>query len=81
MTLGIAKDGNVPISIFPRWNFLLYGISQLVNHLDKYGNDVWQPRIKAKFIIRTGVGSQRPLHPQFQHIGDFSVRNKENEYN
>ena len=29
-------------------------------------------KIKPKVIIRTGVGSQRPLHPQFQHIGDFS---------
>ena len=25
-----------------------------------------------KIIIRTGVGSQRPLHPQHQHIGDFT---------
>ena len=35
-----------------------------------------QPRLKieqlAKIIIRTSIGSQRPLHPQFQHIGDFS---------
>jgi|TARA_B110000914_G_C15459910_1_gene445315 pyruvate/2-oxoglutarate/acetoin dehydrogenase E1 component len=71
MTLGLAMDGNVPISIFPRWNFLLYGVSQLVNHLDKFkvmsGN-----KLKPKMIIRTGVGSKRPLHPQFQHIGDFS---------
>jgi pyruvate/2-oxoglutarate/acetoin dehydrogenase E1 component len=71
MTLGIAMDGNVPISIFPRWNFLLYGISQLINHLDKF-KIMCGDRIKPKFIIRTGVGSQRPLHPQFQHIGDFS---------
>ena len=28
--------------------------------------------IVPKIIIRTGIGSQRPLHPQFQHIGDFS---------
>ena len=27
---------------------------------------------KVKTIIRTGIGSQRPLHPQFQHIGDFT---------
>ena len=26
----------------------------------------------VKAIIRTGVGSQRPLHPQYQHIGDFT---------
>ena len=71
MTLGLAMDKNVPISIYPRWNFLLYGINQLINHIDKFkvmcGNEI-QPKI----IIRTGIGSQRPLHPQFQHIGDFS---------
>ena len=71
MTLGLAMDRNVHISIYPRWNFLLYGINQLINHIDKFkvmcGNE-----IKPKIIIRTGIGSRRPLHPQFQHIGDFS---------
>ena len=33
MTLGLAMDKNVPISIYPRWNFLLYGINQLINQL------------------------------------------------
>ena len=27
---------------------------------------------KTKAIIRTSVGSQRPLNPQHQHIGDFT---------
>ena len=67
MTLGLAMDKNVPISIFPRWNFLLYGINQLVNHIDKFkimaGSD-----IVPKLIIRTGIGSERPLHPQHQHL-------------
>tara|TARA_B000000565_G_C23727521_1_gene355868 strand:- start:130 stop:666 length:537 start_codon:yes stop_codon:yes gene_type:complete len=71
MSLGLAMDKNVPISIYPRWNFLLYAINQLINHIDKFkvmaGNE-----IVPKIIIRTGIGSQRPLHPQFQHIGDFS---------
>ena len=70
-TLGLSMDGNVPISIFPRWNFILYGMNQLINHIDKFkvmtGN-----KIKPKIIIRTSIGSQRPLHPQYQHIGDFS---------
>ena len=35
MTLGLAMSNNIPISIYPRWNFLLYGVSQLVNHIDK----------------------------------------------
>ena len=36
MSLGLAMDENVTISIFPRWNFVLYGINQLVNHIDKF---------------------------------------------
>ena len=35
ITLGLAMDGNIPISIYPRWNFLLYAVNQLVNHIDK----------------------------------------------
>jgi hypothetical protein len=27
---------------------------------------------KPKVIIRTGIGSERPLHPQHQHVGDFT---------
>jgi len=71
MTVGLALNGNIPISIFPRWNFLLYAINQLINHLDKV-NVMSNNGFKAKAIIRTGIGSQRPLHPQYQHIGDFT---------
>jgi hypothetical protein len=27
---------------------------------------------QCKVIIRTSVGSERPLHPQFQHVGDYT---------
>ncbi|MFL9924137.1 hypothetical protein PQR62_07670 [Herbaspirillum lusitanum] len=71
MTTGMALAGAVPVSIFPRWNFLLCGMSQLINHLDKI--DVMSTGgYKAKAIVRTGIGSQRPLHPQHQHIGDYT---------
>ena len=71
MTIGLAMDDYVPISIFPRWNFLLLSANQLINHLDR------MPKIsnngyKTKVIIRTGIGSERPLHPQYQHVGDFT---------
>jgi len=71
ITNGLAVAGSVPISIFPRWNFLLLGVNQLVNHLDKYSiytHGDYQP----KAIIRTSVGSVRPLNPQIQHSGDFT---------
>jgi pyruvate/2-oxoglutarate/acetoin dehydrogenase E1 component len=71
MTLGLAMDKNVPISIYPRWNFLLYGVNQLINHIDKF-KVMCGRELSPKIIIRTSIGSQRPLHPQFQHVGDFS---------
>ena len=71
ITLGLSMDKNVPISIYPRWNFLLYGINQLINHIDKF-KVMCGKQIVPKIIIRTSIGSQRPLHPQFQHIGDYS---------
>ena len=71
MTTGMALAGLVPVSIFPRWNFLLCGLSQLINHLDKL--DVMASGgYKAKAIVRTGIGSERPLHPQHQHVGDYT---------
>ena len=69
MSTGLALEGFVPISVYPRWNFLLCAISGLVNHLDKY------PLLsdyRPKVIIRTGIGSVNPLDPQWQHKGDFT---------
>ena len=71
ITTGLALNGDIPISIYPRWNFLLLAMNQLINHLDKV-NIMSNNGFDVKAIIRTGVGSQRPLHPQYQHIGDFT---------
>lgn len=71
MCNGLALAGYVPVSVFPRWNFLLLAVNQIVNHLDKFqlmSNGGYCP----KLIIRTGIGSERPLHPQHQHVGDFT---------
>ena len=71
ITNGLAVAGTVPISIYPRWNFLLLTMNQLVNHLDRMPNFSHGEYI-PKVIIRTGVGSERPLNPQAQHVGDFT---------
>lgn len=71
MSIGMALNGTVPISIYPRWNFLLLATNQIVNHLDKISlmSDLpYKPRV----IIRVGIGSERPLHPQHQHVGDYT---------
>jgi len=71
MTNGLAVAGTVPISIYPRWNFLLLAVNQLVNHLDRmkeFSHGEYIPKV----IIRVGIGSVRPLNPQVQHTGDFT---------
>jgi len=71
VSIGYALNGSIPISIFPRWNFLLLATNQLVNHLDKikeYSHNEFIPKV----IIRTAIGSKRPLHPQIQHVGDYT---------
>ncbi len=68
---GMALAGMVPVCIYPRWNFLLLAVNQIVNHLDKIremSDDGYQPKV----IIRTSIGSERPMHPQQQHVGDFT---------
>ena len=72
ISTGLAINGIVPISIYPRWNFLLLATNQLVNHLDKiatYSNREFKPKV----IIRTSIGSKNPLDPQIQHTGDFTL--------
>lgn len=69
MANGLALDGKIPISIYPRWNFLLLGVNQIVNHLDKISEI---SEFKTKVIIRTSIGAERPMHPQHQHVGDFT---------
>ena len=72
ITIGMLMKGYIPISIYPRWNFLLLSLNQLVNHLDKL-NEMTNNHYKSKAIIRTSIGSERPLNPQSQHVGDFTV--------
>ena len=71
MSIGLAIEGYIPISVFPRFNFLLLAVNQLVNHLDKIPV-MTQGKLKPKIIIKTMVGSARPLHPGIQHCGDFT---------
>lgn len=71
MTLGLALGGFTPVSIFPRYNFMLLAISQLVNHIDKIA-EMSQGGYQPRLIIRTGIGATGPLNPGCQHLGDFT---------
>lgn len=71
ISTGLALEGFTPISVFPRWNFLLLAADQLVNHLDKLSM-ITDNSYKPKVIIRVAVGVRFPVDPQEQHVGDFS---------
>ena len=61
---GLALEGFIPISFYPRWDFLLMAAGQLVNHLDKFP---LMSKFRPKVIIRTAVGRSAPLNPGPQH--------------
>lgn len=70
-SIGLALAGRIPVSVYPRWNFLLLAANQLVNHLDRlplYSNGGYVPHV----IIRVAVPSVEPLDPQSQHDADFT---------
>lgn len=67
MSIGLAMTGKKVISIFPRMDFLICAMNQLVNHLDK---NLYE--LKGRVIIRTCVGSTTPMHPGNQHCGNYS---------
>lgn len=72
VSIGMALNGIKPICIFPRWNFLLLATNQLVNHLDKL-KELSASSPQSHVVIRTAVGSESPMNPGPQHIGDFTA--------
>lgn len=71
ISIGLALEGYVPVSVFPRFNFLIIALNQLVNHLDKIPH-ISQGKLKPKVIIKTMVGSVRPFDPGTQHKSNFT---------
>ena len=66
MSIGLALQGYIPVSVYPRMDFLLLAMNQLVNHLDKL-EAMSQGQYKPKVIIRTKVGATKPLNAGPQH--------------
>ena len=68
VSIGLALEGFVPVSVFPRLNFLLCAADMLINHLDKLP---LYSGYRPKVIIRTAVGSKQPLDAGPQHTGNY----------
>lgn len=69
MSFGLALEGYIPVSFFPRWDFLIAAANQLINHLDKAKWLGWDPHV----IIRTAVGWTTPHDQGPQHRQDYTL--------
>jgi len=68
---GLSLEGYVPVSIYPRFNFMMLAINQLVNHIDKM-KEMTKGMLIPKVIVRVAVGASKPLDGGSQHTQDFT---------
>lgn len=71
ISIGLAMNGFIPITVYPRWNFLLLATNQLVNHLDKIPQfSEYRPGV----IVRVAAPDPKSVvDPGPQHTGDFTA--------
>ena len=71
ISIGLALEGYVPVSCYPRFDFLILAMNQLVNHLDKIRKMSFN-EFKPRVIIRTSIGSKVPLDGGVQHTQNYA---------
>ena len=71
MSLGMALNGMFPITCFPRFDFLVCAMNQLINHVDKI-NHITKAQFSPKMIIRVLVGAKMPLDGGEQHTQNYT---------
>jgi len=71
MSIGMAMNGFLPISIYQRMDFLPRAADQIINHLEVM-RDMTDGKFDPKVIIRTTVGSHSPLNVGIQHNKDLT---------
>ena len=72
ISTGLALNGFVPVTCYPRFDFLILSLNQLVNHLDKI-KEMSLGKLNAKVIIRTSIGAKKPLDGGPQHTQDHTI--------
>ena len=66
ISTGMALEGFVTITMYPRFDFFILAMNQLVNHLDKM-NDMSKGDMRPRVIIRVAVGAKNPIDAGPQH--------------
>jgi pyruvate/2-oxoglutarate/acetoin dehydrogenase E1 component len=76
MSIGLALAGFLPISTYPRFDFLILAFNQMINHLDKFPI-ITQGQFIPKVIIRVLVGAKKPLNAGEQHTQNYAKQVKQ----
>jgi pyruvate/2-oxoglutarate/acetoin dehydrogenase E1 component len=71
MSIGLSLDGYIPITCYPRFDFLLLAVNQMVNHLDKM-KEMTRGEFDPRVIVRTSIGAKTPLDGGLQHTQDHT---------
>jgi len=72
LSIGLAMEGFLPITIYQRMDFLPRACDQLVNHLDLI-NELSRGKFNPKIVVRTTVGTNEPFDVGLQHNKDLIV--------
>jgi pyruvate/2-oxoglutarate/acetoin dehydrogenase E1 component len=75
-TLGLALAGSVPVSVYPRQNFLMLAMGDLINMVDKLPA-ISGGKVHPPMLIRTAAGTTKPIHPGHQHVGHLAPHFRE----
>ena len=70
LSIGFALEGFMPVSIYQRMDFLPRACDQMINHLNLI-EEMSRGLFKPKVIIRTTMGSKKPLDVGPQHSQDL----------
>lgn len=68
---GMSLEGLKVCSIYPRFDFFIIALNQVINHLDKF-EEMSDGQLKPKQIFRVCVGSTKPMMPGPQHCKNYT---------
>ena len=72
MSIGMTLEGLKVCTTYPRMDFIILALNQIINHADKI-KAMSKDQFKLKgLIIRVAVGSTKPIFSGEQHSGDYT---------
>lgn len=70
ISIGLALNGFIPVTCYPRFDFFILSLNQTINHLDKI-KDISSNEFNPFVIIRILVGAKKPIDAGLQHTQNY----------